>query len=92
MDEHYIPKYINAQMQILWWDFDEFMMFIIFVAFGIISDHQVIGAIAGWLFLSYYTRIAQNKPYGFLKHVAYRVGLFNKPNKVPEFYKKELYK
>lgn len=92
MDEHYMPKYINAQMQILWWDFDEFMLFIIFVAFGILSDHQVIGGIVGWLAMSYYGRIAQNKPNGFLKHVAYRFGLFNKPHKVPQFYKKELLK
>lgn len=90
MEERYIPKYLNAQLQILWWDLDEFIVLIIFTGIGLIANHQFFGAVIGYIAMRIYTKLNNAKHPGFVKHFAYSIGLFGLKNKVPEYWNKEL--
>jgi type IV conjugative transfer system protein TraL len=89
MEERYVPKYLNAQIQLLWWEMDEMIVMMTFVSLGIISDHTYIGALLGFGAMNIYSKINSKKQPGFLKHVLYRYGLWGKKN-LPEYWIKEL--
>lgn len=89
MEKHYIPKYVNALPQILWWEIDEFAFFLGGVIFGIISNHSFLGAIIGFLLAKGYMRLKYGKQNGFLFHWLYAKGLYGKKGRVPEYWVKE---
>ena len=37
MERKYIPKYMNAEMQILWWDLSEFLILLVIIGFRVIA-------------------------------------------------------
>lgn len=88
--DRYIPKYLNALPQILWWEFDEFTVFLLFVGIGIIADHQFIGSAIGLIAWRIYSKINNTSQPGFIKHIAYKYGMWGMKGKVPEFWVKEL--
>lgn len=90
MEERYVPKYLNAQIQLLWWELDEIIVGMIFVSLGIITNHTYIGAIAGLTAMGYYTKLRNQKQPGFFKHVMYKYGFWGKKGIVPEYWIKEL--
>lgn len=90
MKRKYIPKYLNAEPQILWWDISEFVILLLFIAFGVLSDMPYIGAMLGVVALKIATKLKNYKQAGFMKHYAYGFGLYGMKNKVPEFWIKEL--
>ncbi|MFA6396629.1 MAG: type IV conjugative transfer system protein TraL [Sulfurimonas sp.] len=89
MEERYIPKYLNAQIQLLWWELDEMIVMITFVSLGIISGHTYIGALVGFVIMNAYSKITSKKQPGFFKHVLYSYGLWGKTN-IPDYWVKEL--
>ena len=46
MERKYIPKYMNAEMQILWWDLRNSNPLVI-IAFGVIAEMQFIATAIG---------------------------------------------
>ncbi len=86
----YIPKYLNAQMQLLWWEMDEILVMMVFVGLGIVSDHQYIGTAIGWAAMKGYTVVKYVKQPGYAKHVAYKYGFWGIRERVPEYWVKEL--
>lgn len=88
MEERYIPQYLNAQIQLLWWELDEIVVLLSFVSLGIISGHQYMGAGVGFLVMNFYTKLTTKKQPGFFKHVMYKYGLWGKKN-IPEYWIKE---
>ncbi len=86
----YIPKYLNAEPQILWWDLSEFMVFLVILSIGILGDFPFIAACIGVLILKFIGKLFNKKEPGYAKHFAYSKGLYGIKGKVPEFWIKEI--
>jgi len=89
MEERNIPKYLNAQPQILWWDLDEFIVLLLFTGLGIVANHQFIGTIIGILAMKAYSKLSTIKHPGFIKHFAYSLGIYG-IKEIPEYWVKEI--
>ena len=87
---HYLPKYLNALPQVLWWEFDELMFLIVFTGIGIMANAQFTGAAIGFLAMKAYSSLKKKKQPGFLKHYLYKLGLYGVKGKYPEYWIKEL--
>ena len=89
---HYIPKYLNAKTQFLWWEIDEAA--IIFASFivGRMLDKLIIFGLLGFILLRIYSKLKNAKQEGYLIHVLYALGLVQFKsngiikNKIPHFY------
>jgi len=92
MERKYIPKYMNAEMQILWWDLSEFLILLVIIAFGVIAEMQFIATAIGVGVLKVITKMKKHKQAGFVGHYAYSKGLFGLKGRVPEFWIKEIVK
>lgn len=92
MERKYIPKYMNAEMQILWWDLSEFLILLVIIAFGVIAEMQFIATAIGVGVLKVITKMKNHKQAGFAGHYAYSKGLFGLKGRVPEFWIKEIVK
>ena len=92
MERKYIPKYMNAEMQILWWDLSEFLILLVIIAFGVIAEMQFIATALGVGVLKVITKMKNHKQAGFVGHYAYSIGLFGLKGRVPEFWIKEIVK
>ena len=92
MERKYIPKYMNAEMQILWWDLSEFLILLVIIAFGVIPEMQFIATAIGVGVLKVITKMKNHKQAGFVGHYAYSKGLFGLKDRVPEFWIKEIVK
>lgn len=90
MDKHYLPKYLNALPQILWWELDELAFLAVFTTIGIMANAQLIGAGFGFFVTKIYSKLKQRKQPGFLKHFLYSLGLYGMKGKYPEYYVKEI--
>ena len=92
MERKYIPKYMNVEMQILWWDLSEFLILLVIIAFGVIAEMQFIATAIGVGVLKVITKMKNHKQAGFVGHYAYSKGLFGLKDRVPEFWIKEIVK
>lgn len=92
MERKYIPKYMNAEMQILWWDASEFAILLSFMAVGLVVEAQFIMTIIGVFVLKIITAMKNYRQAGFVGHYAYSKGLFGLKGRVPEFWIKEIVK
>lgn len=92
MERKYIPKYMNAEMQILWWDLSEFLILLVIIAFGVIAEMQFIATAIGVGVLKVITKMKNHKQAGFVGHYTYSKGLFGLKDRVPEFWIKEIVK
>ncbi|WP_151944421.1 type IV conjugative transfer system protein TraL [Aliarcobacter butzleri] len=92
MERKYIPKYMNAEMQILWWDLSEFLILLVIIVFGVIAEMQFIATAIGVGVLKVITKMKNHKQAGFVGHYAYSKGLFGLKGRVPEFWIKEIVK
>jgi len=90
MEKQYIPKYLNAEPQILWWDLSDFLILMVFLAIGILADQQLYGFLTGVVALKVIGVLQTEKPLGFLKHYFYSIGLWGMKGRVPEYWIKEL--
>ncbi len=68
------PQYLNAPLQVLWFEADELGLFFGFFGLALMSD-------SGWLYLAMlavpvtYSKIKSRYARGFLKHLLYVCGL-----------------
>ena len=92
MERKYISKYMNAEMQILWWDLSEFLILLVIIAFGVIAEMQFIATAIGVGVLKVITKMKNHKQAGFVGHYAYSKGLFGLKDRLPEFWIKEIVK
>ncbi|MDR0453807.1 MAG: type IV conjugative transfer system protein TraL [Deferribacteraceae bacterium] len=82
---NYIPKFLNAQPQFLWWDADEFIILIGGTLIGIIFDMRIICILSAFIAQKIYAKSKDHKQVGFLYHKLYSLGLLKSP-KVPPAY------
>lgn len=93
MEKHYIPRYLHAQPQLLWWELDEVIVLSVFVSIGFITGKTLIFAVIGFAMMKFYASLKYSKQDGYLKHFFYRLGLYNPPGKkIPEYWIKEVLK
>ena len=65
--QHYLPKYLNALPQILWWELDELAFLAVATGFGIFANAQIIGALVGFGIMKIYSKIKRKKQPGYFK-------------------------
>lgn len=76
MKEVVIPRYIDSQMQLFFWEFDEFIVAAGLLAFGIVTKSFFIAIILIYVFNKMFRRFKDGRLEGILLHVAYWIGLF----------------
>lgn len=92
MEPRYIPKYLDAQPQFLWWEIDEAFILFGSLIIGRMLDRLILFLIIGFVFLKLYNKLKSSKQDGFMIHFFYRLGLVkfksntNKSNKLPHYY------
>jgi len=89
MKRYYVPKYINALPQILWWELDEFALFLGGVVLGILTNHSFLGAFAGFMLARAYMKLKYKRQAGFMFAWLYSKGLWGKKGVIPEYWIKE---
>jgi type IV conjugative transfer system protein TraL len=87
MEPHYIPKYLNAQPQFLWWDADEVMILLAGLIIGTTFDQRIIFIGIALIIQKIYAKSKDHKQVGFGSHWLYAMGL-KKFSKVPPYYVK----
>lgn len=81
MTEKPIPNYVDDQMQIFFWEVDEFFpVLVIFILF-FIWDHVFVGMILCWGFSRTFSRMKSSNMDGFLFHVTWWLGLMSMNNR-----------
>lgn len=90
MEKHYVPKYLNAKPQLLWWELDQFMILMVFTGLGVMANKQFEGAAIGFILMFLYTKITNSNQPGFIKHFSYKYGMWGAKGRVVEYYIKEL--
>ncbi|WP_022846810.1 type IV conjugative transfer system protein TraL [Desulfurobacterium sp. TC5-1] len=87
----YVPKYLNAQPQFLWWELDDLIFFMAPIMIGLWTDRLLIGLGVGLILEQAYGKLKTQSQPGFLWHFLYWHGLYNSKNKrFPESWKREL--
>lgn len=70
-----IPRYIDDQPTIFFWDFDEIVVIFLFVLIGfIIGELTIIGA-SGLVVSKLISKLKENKSEGYFLHLLYWAGL-----------------
>lgn len=92
MEMRYIPKYLNAQPQFLWWEADEAMIGLSAIILGRVIDKMLIFLVIGFILVKIYSKLKNAKQEGFMIHTLYSLGLVQfksngiKKNKIPHYY------
>lgn len=86
MEAHYIPKYLDAMPQLLWWELDELLFLVAGPLIGILTEHPLTGAGLGFLFLKTYSKTKSNRQPGYVWHLLYSYGLYGIPSRIPEYW------
>lgn len=73
--DRYIPRFLNAQPQFLWWEMDEFMILITSVLVGNFIEKMLICFALSFLFVRFYRKLKNDKQQGFFNHTMYYLGV-----------------
>ena len=82
-----IPRYLDDQPKIFFWDLDVFLIFSTFMFIGIITDYLISAAGFGMIICYAFTRYKSGKPDSYLFHALYWNG-FMKLKGIPPSYMK----
>lgn len=74
MEEHRIPQTLDDPPLALIFNASQLFSFIGFSAAGVVIDHPFIAGAIGIIFGSLFTKYADKKPDGYLRHLAYFSG------------------
>ncbi|KAA0257524.1 type IV conjugative transfer system protein TraL [Deferribacter autotrophicus] len=87
-EDYRIPKYLDSQPVILFWELDEFILFIVIIFVSMFIRHQFIGFVIAFTVVQTFKKIKKKKHKGFLFHVGYKLGLVQIKN-IPPYHIKE---
>lgn len=87
---HYIPKYLNAMPQFLWWEVDEVAFLFIFTGLGVLVNNPIIGALIGYILMKIYVKAKARRQKGYLWHKLYALGLYKVPG-IPDSWMRIFY-
>ena len=94
MEQRYIPKYLDAQPQFLWWEMDEGIILFSPLIVGIMIEQIIMMIVIGIVAQKIYSTLKNAKQQGYMNHLLYALGLYNpksnrkKKNKIPYYYNK----
>ena len=66
-----IPNYLDDPQQILFWEFDEFMLLAIAFGVGLMMNYLGILLVSGLVGIKFYRKIKDRQANGFLLHALY---------------------
>jgi conjugal transfer pilus assembly protein TraL len=66
-----IPNYLDDPQQILFWEFDEFILLAMMFGIGLMVGHLGKMLVAGLVGIKFYRRIKDRQANGFLLHALY---------------------
>ncbi len=69
-----IPNYIDDPQQILFWEFDEFMLLAIAFGVGLMVNYLGVLLVSGLVGIKFYRKIKDRQANGFLMHALYWYG------------------
>lgn len=77
MKEVEIPRYVDAQPQIFFWELDEAIVYVSCMAAGIAigGTSTPISMVVGWFVVKIFRRFKNGSLEGVLLHICYRAGL-----------------
>lgn len=78
-----IPNYLDDPQQLLFWEFDEFVLLSIMFAIGIMADHLGMLLAAGLFLVKIYKKFKDRQSNGFLIHALYWNAGINAKDKFP---------
>ncbi len=70
-----IPRYLNSQAQLLWWELDEALIVTASVGIGILYELLLITVPLGLLTARALARVKANRGHGWLLHAAWHRGI-----------------
>ena len=81
----YFPRTVDRPMLVLFWEYDEFMVFLVPVIL-LLPTRQLILGVFAWLAAVFaYMKFKKNKPDNFLEHLMWKFGIdFKKPKGLPD--------
>ncbi len=88
----YIPKYLDAQPQFLWFELDEAMILLMGLVTGRMLDQMIVFIVISFAIQKVYSRLKNAKQTGFVQHTLYALGLvkfksnLGKFKKIPDYY------
>ncbi|BCU08428.1 type IV conjugative transfer system protein TraL [Allochromatium tepidum] len=77
MTEKPIPNYVDDQMQVFFWEVDEFFPILTIFILFFMWDQLLIGIALSWAFGRYFSRFKSSNMDGFLFHMAWWSGLMS---------------
>ncbi|MFA5922714.1 MAG: type IV conjugative transfer system protein TraL [Methylococcaceae bacterium] len=66
-----IPNYLDDPPQILFWEFDEFILLAIMFGVGIMVNYLAVMTVTGLVGIKFYRKIKDRQANGFLLHTLY---------------------
>jgi conjugal transfer pilus assembly protein TraL len=75
MNQVNIPVEIDSPHQVLLWELDEFISFMLFIIAGNLFGEFFLGCGIGWVVSHLYRRYKNTRPDGFLLHLIYWIGI-----------------
>ncbi|MDR9837053.1 MULTISPECIES: type IV conjugative transfer system protein TraL [Herbaspirillum] len=79
MNEVEIPRYVDSQIQLFFWEFDEAIVFAACLGLGIVLSgyYTLLGLILGYYGVKRFRRFKNGELDGILLHLCYWAGLFS---------------
>ena len=78
-----IPNYLDDPQQILFWDFDEFILLAIAFGIGIMVNYLGVLIVSGLVGIKFYRKIKDRQANGFLLHAMYWYASFGSSETAP---------
>jgi len=80
-----IPKYLNAQIQMGWWELDEFLILFLPSFVGFTNNLTELGILTGSALYVFYKRLKENAQEGFFWHILYWYGFWRREFILPSW-------
>lgn len=78
-----IPNYLDDPQQVLFWEFDEFILLAIAFGVGIMVNYLGVMLLSGLVGIKFYRKIKDRQADGFLLHVVYWYGGVGSSESIP---------
>lgn len=93
MKEVEIPRYVDSQPQLFFWELDETIVFVACLAAGIAMGgiFTLISMVAGWFVVKMFRRFKNGSLDGVLLHICYRAGLLGLNKRYKDSMKRDFF-
>lgn len=92
MNQVRIPRYVDDQLSLFMWDFDEFIILIAIFGLGILVGYAIMGLMCAWWTAAQYKKTKGNYLNGRLEQLAFYYGVFSLNKKFEHGGKERVYR